>query len=563
MILLPYAHESMSYRRMPFVTIGIVAICVLVHVVSSVTSASDEELAEATERVTSLFLEHPHLAIPEEDLTRIRASRPPIVSERIEEYRRHADRYRQDRAYVLEVMGTGEGEEEFEAGDSEAGLRMLNDSFERSGGTQGGMRRALAENMMMPVRTERDVFTHLTEIREEGEQAEQQSLDEALQALRDLKDRSPALRFGYLPAGGSLLGLFTYQFLHGGWLHLIGNLLFLWLVAFNVEDRWGRMFFPSFFLVSGAVAALCHAAMTRPEMRIMPLVGASGSISALMGVFLIHFAKTNIRVFWMHFFMLVPRWGTFAMPAYLVLPAWLFDQLLSAWLDLGSPVAYWAHIGGFAFGVATAVGLKATKIEEKHLSGKLEREEVLYESPPELVDAERFLAEGSYEAADAAVEPALRRLPDNMDALAIRIRCRLELDKAPAAADTLSAALMSAVKRGAKAQAEELWWRVKHDLERQASAIPLDPSTRVAHALKTCGLPTEAAEVYRLAIKAHGMNEKTLPAIVAYCDLIVATNGDLKIASLALSRALTIAKDDPIWSDRISAKLRAIEARAQ
>ncbi len=150
---------------------------------------------------------------------------------------------------------------------------------------------------------------------------EQAYLDRLWSALQATSSISVYRTYGYIPAEPSPLALFTSMFMHGGWLHLLGNMLFLWLSGGSLEDRWGRVFFLILYLVSGVGATLMHAAMT-PHSP-LPLVGASGAIAGLMGAFLIRLTTTRIRFF---YWILLFR-GTFEAPAYVVLPLWLLQQL--------------------------------------------------------------------------------------------------------------------------------------------------------------------------------------------------------------------------------------------
>jgi membrane associated rhomboid family serine protease len=176
--------------------------------------------------------------------------------------------------------------------------------------------------------------------------AEQAKLDDLWKRAQESRAALVFRAYGYIPAQPHLLTLFTSMFLHAGWLHLIGNMLFLWLAGASLEDRWGRILYLILYLVSGVVATLIHAAMTPAST--LPLVGASGAIAGLMGAFLIRLATTRIKLFyWFLFFR-----GTFQAPAYVVLPLWLLQQFLMAWQGLAGGVAVWAHIGGFVVGAA-------------------------------------------------------------------------------------------------------------------------------------------------------------------------------------------------------------------
>jgi membrane associated rhomboid family serine protease len=159
-------------------------------------------------------------------------------------------------------------------------------------------------------------------------------------------------------AGSSLtteaLTLITSQFLHGGWLHLLGNLLFLWIFGNNVEDRLGRLRFLLFYLVGGAIAGLTQVAID-PESTI-PTIGASGAIAATLGAYVVLFPRARITslVFLGFFYQLID------VPAVVVLVFWFLLQLIDGIAslgvtDAGGGVAFFAHIGGFVFGALVGV----------------------------------------------------------------------------------------------------------------------------------------------------------------------------------------------------------------
>jgi membrane associated rhomboid family serine protease len=148
------------------------------------------------------------------------------------------------------------------------------------------------------------------------------------------------------------LTLITGQFLHGGWLHLLGNLLYLWIFGNNVEDRLGRGWFLLFYLVGGVLAALAQVAID-PNSAI-PTIGASGAIAATLGAYLVFFpgARVTSLVFLGFFYQLMN------IPAAIVLVLWFGLQLFSGIGSLGvsqsGGVAFFAHIGGFVFGALVA-----------------------------------------------------------------------------------------------------------------------------------------------------------------------------------------------------------------
>jgi membrane associated rhomboid family serine protease len=151
---------------------------------------------------------------------------------------------------------------------------------------------------------------------------------------------------------GESLTLLSSQFLHGGWLHLLGNLLYLWIFGNNVEDRLGRLGFLLFYLTGGVVAGITQVAID-PESPI-PTIGASGAIAATLGAYLVFFpgAKVTSLIFLGFFYQLV------RVPAAFVLVVWFGLQLLdgigSLGVTQGGGVAFFAHIGGFVFGALVA-----------------------------------------------------------------------------------------------------------------------------------------------------------------------------------------------------------------
>lgn len=137
----------------------------------------------------------------------------------------------------------------------------------------------------------------------------------------------------------------TSMFLHGGWMHLIGNAWFLWIFGNNVEDSMGRGRFVIFYVLCGLLAAGAQVMMDVDGK--VPMVGASGAISGVMGAYLVLYPRVRVRMF---FFYMV-----WTMPAYLVLLWWIGLQVINSMLQAGidrGGVAYAAHIGGFIAGIA-------------------------------------------------------------------------------------------------------------------------------------------------------------------------------------------------------------------
>ena len=169
-------------------------------------------------------------------------------------------------------------------------------------------------------------------------------------------DVTSALETGnYL--GQATIGMVTSMFLHGSWLHLLGNMLFLWIFGNNVEDRLGSVAFALFYLVGGIAAALTQVVID-PDSTV-PLVGASGAIAAALGAYIVLFPRARILsiVFLGFFYQLLE------VPALVVLGYWFALQLISGFGAFGAEtaqggVAFFAHIGGFVLGVAVGLLLR-------------------------------------------------------------------------------------------------------------------------------------------------------------------------------------------------------------
>jgi membrane associated rhomboid family serine protease len=148
--------------------------------------------------------------------------------------------------------------------------------------------------------------------------------------------------------GGLTYGaVVTSMFLHGSWLHLIANMWFLWLFGNNIEDSTGHVRFLLFYLLTGVAATAAHIFMAPGSP--VPVVGASGAISGVMGAYLLLYPR--IRIETLFIFVIILR--IIPVPAWFVLILWFGLQVLSGYLDpVGtSGVAVWAHVGGFAAGV--------------------------------------------------------------------------------------------------------------------------------------------------------------------------------------------------------------------
>ena len=176
-----------------------------------------------------------------------------------------------------------------------------------------------------------------------------------------------------IPLGGDLVCVIgggsgwyttvTSMFMHGGWMHIIGNMWFLWIFGNNVEDAMGTRRFVVFYLLCG-LAAVAFQVMTNPDSTV-PMVGASGAIGGVMGAYIVLFPRVHVHMLVFFGFFVT----TFAMPAVYMLGYWLLIQLLSGVLSIGGQgggTAFWAHVGGFVAGMVLIFLFRDKRLLARH-----------------------------------------------------------------------------------------------------------------------------------------------------------------------------------------------------
>ena len=355
-MIIPIGHESMVAQRTPYVTIAIIILNVVFFFGTLISQSKHGDTLDAYyEEMGQYFMEHPYLDFPEDTLEKF----PREMQDAIREWQELAnestdggDYGKTDlMVYAMDVM-------------REQGEELLSDE-------------------------------ELAAMREE----EQQHFNYLAERFDWAYKRYPTIRYGYIPSRGGIFTLFSSMFMHGGWLHIIFNMWFLWLSGCNIEDLWGRIVYPAFYIIGGLFAVLAHAVMF-PEST-APLIGASGAIAAVMGAFMVRMHSTRINfIYW---FGLLFR-GKFAAPAYVMLPLWILQQLWEAFMSgEGSGVAFWAHIGGFVFGAVIAAGMQFGGIEKKYLQPAIDRKVAV---------VDEALAAGMTKLQEGDVEGAIKDLRD-------------------------------------------------------------------------------------------------------------------------------------------------------
>lgn len=165
----------------------------------------------------------------------------------------------------------------------------------------------------------------------------------------DLFVRSLSVSVHHQPIPETLT-IFTSLFIHAGWLHLIVNMLFMWVFADNVEDAFGYFGFACFYVICGLAGGLLHVVMLPHSVQ--PLIGASSAVSGVLAAYLVLFPRARV---WVLLFMRLPV----PLPAVWVLGGWFLVQLVGLAMAVpGQDVAFWAHIGGFAAGLVLVLVLR-------------------------------------------------------------------------------------------------------------------------------------------------------------------------------------------------------------
>jgi membrane associated rhomboid family serine protease len=183
------------------------------------------------------------------------------------------------------------------------------------------------------------------------------------QTLTERQLHAVLMQYGLVPAWFDVTSVFTSMFLHVGWGHFLGNMLFLWIFGDNIEDRMGHGRFLLFYLVCGSVAALGQT-LAAPNSAV-PMIGASGAIAGVMGAYFVLFPQSRVlTLVWVIFYV-----ELIEVPALFFLGLWFLLQLLfgfGAQAGEAGGVAFWAHAGGFIAGMALVLMLRRperTKIE--------------------------------------------------------------------------------------------------------------------------------------------------------------------------------------------------------
>lgn len=302
-MILPIGHEGTGVRRLPWVTLTIIFINILIFLfTNNADKRIQQDLKDESLKVISYYVQHPY----------------------------------------LKFKLFGSDTKEFEKRDSDI-ERWAN----------------LNRNIELP--------------EEEIMDEEQAHLDLLINDLKEIKNSHPFRKYGLVSTRRTFVSLLFHFFLHAGWLHLLSNLFFLYIMGPFLEDVWGRPVYAAFYIFSGVISGLMYT-IHYPDFT-GPLIGASGAISGVISAFLIRYWKVRIKfVYWIYFFI-----GTFTAPAWVMLIFEITRELFYAYINdsmasSGAGVAYWAHFWGLAYGILFALLIKKFDIENKYITPVIDNE---------------------------------------------------------------------------------------------------------------------------------------------------------------------------------------------
>lgn len=306
-------------------------------------------------------------------------------------------------------------------------LLMADDGVRNKLVEEGLIRKEQADSVKEQIKkdpglqNEYDTWLRGTEARDLREQFNQK-----LGALTTAREGMIWYRYGLAPNGKwKIYQLITSAFLHGGLMHLFGNLIFFFAIAFSLEDLWGRGIFLGFYLLGAAASCLPYVVSPIS----VPCIGASGAISATMGAFLIRLPRSKIRLFFMGAvlsplgwiaLLLFKRKTKIFIAGYIYMIAYFITQVISWYFDKksggGSGVGYAVHIAGFVFGAGFALVMKATKTEETYVNPKIEAK-VAYEAPAAVTQGIEMIDKGEFDMAERKLRSHLAQNHDSLEAI--------------------------------------------------------------------------------------------------------------------------------------------------
>jgi len=365
---------------------------------------------------------------------------------------------------------------------------------------------------------------------EEERRQEQSHLDDLGRMFQERVANRPVMKYGYVPARGDVWQLFTHQFLHGDWLHLIFNMWFLWLCGVNLEDRWGRAVYGPFYFAAGVVAALTE--LFWGGVPDLPRIGASGAVAGAMGAFLVVFAKTRIR--FATFVRLRPL--LFTARAYVMLPLWFATEVLYFYAAKPGQTAHGAHVGGFLFGAAVALILRQTGIDKK-LDFAIQ-DKITIKQDPRIIEAAELVNQGQATKALELLDQAYSEFPNSIDVQLETLRAAKAAQLPDREITAYGRLLHLYIREKQKETVSELFREIR--AQKRLEQLPPAVLMAVAQMLESAEIHRDAAQAYEALHQGNPTNLVAVKAAIAQAKI------EIRLGSIDYARQLlTMAKESP------------------
>lgn len=359
---------------------------------------------------------------------------------------------------------------------------------------------------------------------------QQKTLDDLAEIAAEMVGELPYFRWGYIPADGGLIPLFTSMFIHGGFFHLLGNLMFFFVTGPFLEDVFGRPVF-GFLYFSGGIVATLTFAMRHPDSGV-PLIGASGAIAAVMGAYLVRFARSKLEFLFVPFIWRPMTFFRFFVPAFVVLPLWFLQQWWMMAREASSGVAFSAHVGGFVYGVIVGAVVRASGFEDRYVKPVVEKE-TTWKADPRLEAAMAARSVGNLEAARANVSAVLAADANNVEALQVAVDVGRDLNDASMFDGCAARLLQWHMQQKNTDEATNLIHEVTHD--REAPPAPRFYARAAAFAERS-GDREWAANLYEHLARLEADTPNVVGTLVKL-GTTLRLKGDMKGARDAYTRA--------------------------
>ncbi len=443
-MLLPTGHENMQARRWPIMTIGLIVINVIAFLLTFTTLESESpELAETRLHIRLLAAMHPELTLT------------PEAQQLVEEIQKNEP----------------------------ASWELAKDP-----------RRNIQDGWDAHIRLVDDPADLQVE------------MDTLSARFKELRSNSMLESYAYVPAHPTWYSYLTANFLHGGWLHLIGNMWFLWLAGIVLEDAWGRWLYIAVYLVAGIFALQVHAWFNAGSN--IATLGASGAVAALMGAFLVRFPRVRIRMAW---FWGIFRVSRFSAEAYWLLPVWFLMELFSgALFGASSGVAHMAHVGGFVFGAAAALAIRQSGLE--HAINKAIEQQIDPNNDTELDAIHDLICQGQLDEAQSRLQAWVDANPATSErALTMQQELHWRKNDIPNYSKTTNQ--LCAFHLGVRATEQAL--KDYADLAQVGGVLPADTWLKLCQALEQQGEYERALGEYQELATAYPQERPSLMALMA------------------------------------------------